>query len=64
MRDKDLQLEEIEVSDTLGGVGEDRVQGREKWRGYTYVGLYKKTQDLSVSESEEGGNGEGGDVDV
>jgi hypothetical protein len=36
MKDKELRLEEIEVSHTLGGVGEGRVQGRGKWRGYTY----------------------------
>ena len=32
-KDKKIKLEEIEVSHTLGGVGEGRVQGRGKWRG-------------------------------
>ena len=30
MRDQEFKVEEIEVSYTLGGVGEGRVQGREK----------------------------------
>ena len=30
MKDKELNLEEIEVSHTLGGAGEVRVQGRGK----------------------------------
>jgi hypothetical protein len=33
MKDKELKLEEIEASHTLGGAGEGRVQGRRKWRG-------------------------------
>ena len=33
MNDKELKREEIDVSHTLGGVGEGRVQGRGKWRG-------------------------------
>jgi hypothetical protein len=33
MKDKEFKFEEIEVSHTLGGVGEGRVQGRGKWRG-------------------------------
>ena len=32
-QDKELKLEETEVSHTLGGAGEGRVQGRGKWRG-------------------------------
>ena len=35
MKDKELKVEEIEVSHTLGGTGEGRVQGRGKWRGCT-----------------------------
>ena len=35
MKDKEEKVEEIEVSHTLGGVGEGRVQGRGKWRGCT-----------------------------
>ena len=35
MKDKQVNLEEIETSHTLGGTGEDRVQERGKWRGYT-----------------------------
>ena len=35
MKDKELKLEEIEASQTLGGAWEDRVQGRGKWRGCT-----------------------------
>ncbi len=31
MKDKELKLEEIEVSNTLGGAGEGRAQGRGKW---------------------------------
>ena len=31
MRDKDVKFEETEVSHTLGGAGEDRVQVRGKW---------------------------------
>ena len=33
MKDKELNLEEIEASHTLGGSGESRVQGRGKWKG-------------------------------
>jgi hypothetical protein len=33
MKDKEQKSEEIDVSPTLGGVGEGRVQGRGKWRG-------------------------------
>ena len=33
MKDKELNFKEIEVSHTLGGAGEVRVQGRGKWRG-------------------------------
>ena len=33
MEDKELKLEEIEASLTLGGAGEGRVQGRGQWRG-------------------------------
>jgi hypothetical protein len=36
MKDKELLLDEIEASHTLGGVGEaleGRFQGRGKWRG-------------------------------
>ncbi len=35
MKDKEIKLEEIEVSHTLGGSGEGLVQGRGKWRGFT-----------------------------
>ena len=37
MKDKELKLEEIEVSNTLDGEGEGghSVQGRGKWRGCT-----------------------------
>ena len=35
MKDKELKLEEIEASHTLGGAGEGRVQGRGKWGGCT-----------------------------
>ena len=35
MKDKEIRFEEIETSHTLGGTGEDRVQGRGKWRGFT-----------------------------
>ncbi len=33
MKDKELKLDEIESSHTLGGPGEGGVQGRGKWRG-------------------------------
>ncbi len=46
-KDKEQKLEELESSHTLGGAGEGRVQGRGKWRGYTWerghgegVGVY------------------------
>ena len=32
MKDKEVKLEEIEVSHTLGGSGEGHIQGRGKWR--------------------------------
>ena len=32
MKDKEIKLEEIESSNTLGGVEEGGVQGRGKWR--------------------------------
>ena len=35
MKDKELMLEEIEATHTLGGAGEGRVQGRGKWTGCT-----------------------------
>ena len=35
MKNKELKLEEIESSHTLGGAGEGGVQGRGKWRGCT-----------------------------
>ena len=35
MKDKEIKLEEIETSHTLGGAGKGGVQGRGKWRGYT-----------------------------
>ena len=35
MQDKEIKLEEIEASHTLGRAEEGRVQGREKWRGCT-----------------------------
>jgi hypothetical protein len=31
MKEKELMLEEIDVSHTLGGAGEGHVQGRGKW---------------------------------
>ena len=34
MKDKEVNLEEIEVSHTLGGVGEGHVQGRGKVGGF------------------------------
>jgi hypothetical protein len=40
MKDKELKLEGIEVSHTLGGVGEGLVQWRGKWRrcaGYSFI---------------------------
>jgi hypothetical protein len=33
MKDQEIKLDECEVSFTLGGAGEGRVQGRGKWRG-------------------------------
>ena len=36
MKGKGLKLEEIEASHKLGGVGKGGVQGRGKWRGFTY----------------------------
>ena len=36
MKDKELKFEEIEALHTLGGAGSGRVQGRGKWRGYTW----------------------------
>ena len=39
MKDKELKSEEIDVSLTLGGVGEGRVQGRGKWRGCDAIKL-------------------------
>jgi hypothetical protein len=51
MKDKELLLDEIEASHTLGGVGEGRFQGRGKWRGCrmdtTRVQIYNNT---SISE--------------
>jgi hypothetical protein len=35
MKDKELKLEEIEVSHTLSGAGEGSVQGRGMWRACT-----------------------------
>ena len=32
-KDKEIKFEEIEVPHTLGGAGEDGVQGRGKWKG-------------------------------
>ena len=33
MKDKEVKIEEVEASHTLGGVGEGCVQERGKWRG-------------------------------
>jgi len=38
MKDKELKFEEIEVSHTLGGTGEDHVPGRGNWTGCRYSG--------------------------
>ena len=46
MKDKELKLEEIEASHTLGGAGEDRVQGRGKWRECT---CYSTTEQDTIS---------------
>ena len=43
MKDKEIKLEEIETSHTLGGVGEGGVQGRGKWRGYTSYSVVRYT---------------------
>ena len=43
MKDKELKLEEIEASHTLGGAGEGRVQGRGKWRGCIFYSAVKYT---------------------
>ena len=43
MKDKVIKFEEIEVSHTLGGSGEGGVQGRGKWRGYTYYSVVRYT---------------------
>ena len=37
MKDKERTVEEIESSDTLGGVWEGGVQGRGTWRGCPYL---------------------------
>ena len=36
MKDKEIKLEEIEGSHTLGDSGEGRVQGRGKWSEFRY----------------------------
>jgi hypothetical protein len=43
MKDKELNLEEIEDSHTLGGSGEGGVQGRGKWRGCTCYSVVRYT---------------------
>ena len=42
--DDKKKFEEIEVSHTLGGSGEGGVQGRGKWRGYTYYSVVRYTK--------------------
>ncbi len=44
MKDKELKLEDFEVSLTLGGAGEGGVQGRGKWRGCTCYSAVKYTK--------------------
>ena len=39
MKDKELKVDEIESSHTLGGVGTGRVQGRGTWRGWTCLSV-------------------------
>jgi hypothetical protein len=48
MKDKEVKLEEIETSHTIGisGTGEGRVQGRGKWRGCRYASGVRHTQVL------------------
>jgi hypothetical protein len=43
MKDKELKVEEIEASHTLGGALEGRVQGRGKWRVRLYMLLCCRT---------------------
>ena len=45
MKDKVVKVEEIEVSHTLGGSGEGRVQGRGKGRGCTF---YSDTEQYTM----------------
>jgi hypothetical protein len=43
MKDKELMLEEIEATHTLGGAGEGRVQERGKWTGCTCYSAVRYT---------------------
>ena len=44
MKNKELKLEEIEASLTLGGAGEGGVQGRGKWRECTCYSAVRYTK--------------------
>ena len=46
MKDKELKLEKIEASHTLGGAKEGRVQGRGKWKGCT---CYSAAQNTDIA---------------
>ena len=48
MKDKTLNLEETEVSNTLGGTGEGRVEVRGKWRGCRYYFTFGKGTGVSL----------------
>jgi hypothetical protein len=48
MKDKEINLEEIESSHTLGVGGEGRVQGRGKWR---WCRLYSFVRHTSILKS-------------
>ncbi len=50
VKDKEPKTEEIDVSHTLGGVGECLLQGRGKWRGCTSysVGVYVRERSVDM----------------
>jgi hypothetical protein len=54
MKDKEVNLEEIESSHTLGGVGEGGVQGRGKWRGCTYYSVVRNPGGHSGTDTRSG----------
>ena len=59
MKDKELKIEEVEVSPTLGGAGEGRVSMGEGSGKGVYTTLLTDTRNRLISLAENSGNRSG-----